>query len=65
MLGGSDQALRTLLEGLVGKEGLAKVSPGVAWSAGSLASAPPNPPDDRTLRTRFRLATFELLWEAR
>jgi type IV pilus assembly protein PilM len=58
-----DKALKELLETLVGKEGLVKVTPGPAWSAGSLVSAAPNPPDDRALRHRFRHATFELSWE--
>jgi type IV pilus assembly protein PilM len=58
-----DKALKDLVLGLVGKGGLAKASPGPVWSAGYLSSTPPSPPDERALRTRFRHATFELLWE--
>jgi hypothetical protein len=59
-----DKSLQEMLEKLIGKHGLAKVSPGPAWSAGALVSAAPSPPDDRALRHRFRHASFELLWEA-
>jgi Tfp pilus assembly PilM family ATPase len=59
-----DAALKAFLEKLVGKEGLAKVSPGPAWSSGSLSATAPGEPDTRALRHRFRHATFELHWEA-
>jgi hypothetical protein len=58
-----DQQLVALVNGLVGKAGLASATPARSWSAGSLASQPPSPPDSRPLRHRFRHATFELLWE--
>jgi hypothetical protein len=58
-----DQALKEIVEKLVGKAGLAKVIPGPTWSAGGLVSTAPNPPDTRALRHRFRHAAFELSWE--
>jgi type IV pilus assembly protein PilM len=58
-----DKALKEIVEALVGKEGLAKVTPGPAWSAGFLGPSPPSPPDERALRHRFRHASFDLTWE--
>ncbi len=58
-----DRELDSFVARMVGAEGLKSAVPTEGWSCGAVTARAPSPPDERTLRFRFRHRSYDLTWE--